>query len=210
MSLSILTDYLPTTIEVQGVRYPINWDFRTSILFEQLILDDSIDEEKKLWKALTLYFGETETFKIINNNNMNDFIKPMLTFYRCGKEESNSTTSKEESSELEKIYDFSYDDSYIYAAFLQTYRIDLQDIEDFHWWKFKALFNSLTDDCKFMKILGYRNIDLSKVKDKEKKNFYKQMKKIYALPESIKEKEKQILISEMLMRGEDPVNLLQQ
>lgn len=210
MSLSILTDYLPTTIEVQGVRYPINWDFRTSILFEQLILDDSIDEEKKLWKALTLYFGETETFKIINNNNMNDFIKPMLTFYRCGKEESNSTTSREESSELEKIYDFAYDDSYIYAAFLQTYRIDLQDIEDFHWWKFKALFNSLTDDCKFMKILGYRNVDLTKIKDKEKKNFYKQMKKIYALPESIKEKEKQILISEMLMRGEDPVNLLQQ
>ena len=57
MNLNILTDYLPTTIEVQGVRYPINWDFRTSILFEQLMMDDNVDEEKKPWEALNLYFG---------------------------------------------------------------------------------------------------------------------------------------------------------
>ena len=36
------------------------------------------------------------------------------------------------------------------------------------------------------------------------------MKKIYALPGSIKEKEKQALINEMLMRGEDPRELLRQ
>lgn len=211
MNLNILTDYLPTTIEVQGVRYPINWDFRTSILFEQLMMDDNVDEEKKPWEALNLYFGyEIETIKCINTSNMNEFTKQMLLFYRCGKEIETSQDNGENNSETQKIYDYEYDGSYIYAAFLQIYRIDLQDIEDLHWWKFKALFNSLTDDCKFMKILGYRNVDLSKIKDKERKNFYKQMKKIYALPGSIKEKEKQALINEMLMRGEDPRELLRQ
>ena len=52
--------------------------------------------------------------------------------------------------------------------------------------------------------------NIIKIKDKERKNFYKQMKKIYALPGSIKEKEKQALINEMLMRGEDPRELLRQ
>lgn len=52
MNLNILTDYLPTTIEVQGVRYPINWDFRTSILFEQLMMDDNVDEEKNHGRLL--------------------------------------------------------------------------------------------------------------------------------------------------------------
>ncbi len=208
MNLSILTDYLPETIKVQEVRYPINWDFRTSILFEELMLDDSIDEESKLEKALILYFGGIDTINSINNDNINDFIEQMLLFYKCGKKENSSNVNKEESYETEKIYDFKYDDSYIYAAFLQLYGIDLQDIEDFHWWKFKSLFNSLTDNCKFMKIIGYRNINLSKIKDKEKRNFYKQMKNIYALPESLKEKEKQALISEMLRRGEDPRELL--
>jgi hypothetical protein len=36
------------------------------------------------------------------------------------------------------------------------------------------------------------------------------MKKLYALPQSLEEKEKQALITEMLLKGEDPRELLRQ
>ena len=57
MSISILTDFLPIEVEIEGVRYPINWDFRTSILFEQLMLNNNISEKEKSDEALQLYYG---------------------------------------------------------------------------------------------------------------------------------------------------------
>ena len=69
MSISILTDFLPIEVEIEGVRYPINWDFRTSILFEQLMLNNNISEKEKSDEALQLYYGyEIDTIKYINNN----------------------------------------------------------------------------------------------------------------------------------------------
>lgn len=214
MSISILTDFLPTEVKIEGVRYPINWDFRTSILFEQLMLNNTVSKEEKTYEALQLYYGyEIDTINYINNNNANKFIEEMLFFYKCGKESisaSNDSDETEDTSKNETIYSFEHDDSYIYSAFMHDYHIDLQDIEGFHWWKFKALFNSLSSDCKFIKILEYRSIDLSEIQDKQQKSFYRKMKKLYALPQSLEEKEKQALITEMLLKGEDPRELLRQ
>ena len=194
MSISILTDFLPIEVEIEGVRYPINWDFRTSILFEQLMLNNNISEKEKSDEALQLYYGyEIDTIKYINNNNINQFVEEMLLFYKCGKKIISTNEDSEKSEN-----------------FMHDYHIDLQDIEGLHWWKFKALFNSLSSDCKFIKILEYRSIDLSEIQDKQQKNFYRKMKKLYALPQSLEEKEKQALITEMLLKGEDPRELLRQ
>ena len=163
--------------------------------------------------SISILTDEIDTIKYINNNNINQFVEEMLLFYKCGKKiiSTNEDSEKSEnSSKNEIIYSFEHDDFYIYSAFMHDYHIDLQDIEGLHWWKFKALFNSLSSDCKFIKILEYRSIDLSEIQDKQQKNFYRKMKKLYALPQSLEEKEKQALITEMLLKGEDPGELLRQ
>ena len=210
--MNILTDLLPTTIEVQGVRYPINWDFRTSILFELLMFDEEINEKEKGMNVLELYF-DYETILNFDENNLNEVFDQIFWFYSCGKRDIYTSNSENDTDEMEfkKIYYYNYDDSYIYSAFLQQYNIDLNDIQNLHWWKFKAMFNSLTEDCKFVQILSYRSVDIDKIKDIEQKNFYKKMKNHYALPLSKKEreeKEKIDLINQMLLRGEDPRDLL--
>lgn len=209
--MNILTDKLPTFIEVDDVRIPINCDFRTSILFEQLMFDNDIRESKKVELAIALYFDNEIISAYFNKNNIKEIIEGMLNFYRCGKEETKrSDSSKSDEGydeESERIYDFEYDSFYIYAAFIEKYNIDLQK-NNLHWWQFKALFNALTD-CKFMQIIEYRSVDLSSIKDAEQKKFYKKMKKLYKLPLSKSEQEKQDKINEMLMKGEDPFMLLQ-
>ena len=42
---------------IEQNRY-INFDFRIGIMFEQLMLDKSIDQEDKLFPALHLYYGD--------------------------------------------------------------------------------------------------------------------------------------------------------
>ena len=195
--MNLLVDLLPTTVDIEGIEYEINSDFRTSILFELLMQDVEIEDEEKIIQALQLYYKKCP-------KNIDEAINKMLWFYSCGKENTLKADSKTGSSS-EKIYDFDYDDEYIYSAFLDQYGIDLNEIEYLHWWKFKAMFKALKEDNEIVKIMGYRSIDLSKVEDKKQKEFYKKMKKTYEIPIAISKKKKKKIdkINEILRNGGD-------
>lgn len=207
--INILVDLLPTTVTVGGIEYPINTDFRTSILFEQMAVDEDIKKEKK-WRYLLEYYYEGVR---VTDENVNGLVEEALKFYRCERGQlqlSDEDCSDSSRSSSDKIYDFDYDDMYIYSAFLQQYGIDLQDIEYLHWWKFKAMFNSLKEDCKFCKILEYRSVDLSQIQNDEQRKHYKSMKELYKLPTriSVAEEERQREITRCLKEGIDPGHLL--
>ncbi len=193
--MNILIDLLPTIININNVEYEINSDFRTSILFELLMQDNSIGKEDKIITALELYYP-------VIPENINEAIEQILWFYRCGKEITSSKGNGKGKS-ITQIYSFEHDDDYIYAAFMDQYNIDLQDIEYLHWWKFKAMFKSLKEDNEIVKIMGYRSMDLSKIKDKEEKAYYKKMQELYKLPISKDEKEKLDEITVALLNGGD-------
>lgn len=194
--MNILIDVLPKSVEIEGEDYRINSDFRTSILFELLIQDNSIREEEKLMQALELYYP-------VIPKDINKAIENILWFYECGKEKIKSKKNNKGQGSKASIYSYEYDDDYIYAAFLSQYGIDLQDIKYLHWWKFKAMFKALKEDNEIVKIMGYRSADLNKIKDKEQKAYYKRMKDIYKLPISRDEIEKLKEIEKTLTQGGD-------
>lgn len=193
--MNILIDLVPTTVNIDNREYEINSDFRTSILFELLMQDGTIEEDDKILMALQLYYPDIP-------ENIKKAIEQMLWFYRCGKDVS-SSKGNGKSKGVTQIYSFEYDDDYIYSAFLDQYNIDLQDIEYLHWWKFKAMFKALKDDNMIVKIMGYRSMDLSKVKDKEQKAYYRRMQKLYEIPISKDEQNKLDDITIALLSGED-------
>ena len=200
--MNLLIDLLPTTINIDNKEYEINSDFRTSILFELLMQDSSVDDGDKLIMTLNLYYQE-----IPPKQYWKEATEKILWFYRCGKDFIASKGKGKDKSDI-KIYSFEHDDDYIYAAFMDQYRIDLQDIKELHWWKFKAMFKSLKEDNKIVEIMGYRSMDLSKVKDREQKAYYKKMQNLYKLPVSKSEQEKLEEIEKALLNGEDVSKLL--
>ena len=170
--MNILIDLLPSKVEIEGTEYKINTDFRISVLFSLLMEDDKLNEEQKIVQALNLYYPQIPT-------NINEAVNKIIWFYRCGKDTEKSNEKGNCSNK--KIFDYEADADYIYSAFMSQYRIDLQDVEHLHWWKFKALLEGLKDDNKLSKILEYRSVDLSKIDDKEQRKFYKEMQKKYSL-----------------------------
>ena len=120
-------------------------------------------------------------------------VQDILWFYRCGKiiENSNKEDYEERQEDAKQIYSYEFDDEYIFSAFMEQYGIDLNEIEYMHWWKFKSLFNSLNENTQFVKIMGYRNMNVSKIKDKEMKAHYKKMQKLYELPDMRTDEEKE-------------------
>lgn len=180
--MSLLIHKLPTQVNEMA----INTDFKISILFELLMQDEKIKKELKIMKALQLYYPDFEKIR-----DYEKAIEQMLWFYRCGKELANSNKSNG-NNKYNQIYSYEFDDNYIYSAFLQQYNIDLQETKYMHWWKFEALFDGLNENTEIVKIMGYRSINLSQIKDIEKRKYYKKMKRLYALPDMRTQKEKEI------------------
>ena len=174
----LLLDKLPTHTPT-GLK--IRSDFRESIKFELLMQDNRINDNEKIPMALNLYYYEVP-------NDIVKAIEDMLWFDRCGKE---IKTSQKETSEAKQIYSYEFDDELIYSAFKDQYNIDLNSIKYLHWWKFKAMFEGLKQDNKIVEIMGYRAIDLGKIKDKEERARYKKLKKIYALPDMRTQEQKE-------------------
>lgn len=193
--MNILIDVVPTTVNIEDEDYEINSDFRTSILFELLMQDDDLGDKDKIIQALELYYPTIPS-------NLTEAVEKILWFYRCNKEVKESKGKVTEKSSTQ-IYSFEYDDDYIYSAFLNQYGIDLQDVEYLHWWKFKAMFKALKEDNMIVKIMGYRSMDISKIKDKEQKEYYTKMKKLYEIPKPKNEIEKINDIEEALLGSGD-------
>lgn len=190
---NILIDALPLTVEVGGRDIPIYANFRTGILFEMLVQDAEIPKPDKVLAALELFFPEENLPYVAEH--IDEASEMLLWFYSCGRPEkktrSTSQKSRPKTSFSKRIYDFNIDAPLIYAAFLAQYGVDLQEVEFLHWWKFCAMFDSLTDNHEITKIMGYRAVELSDIKNKHEKNRLAKLQARYALPTIHTTEEKQ-------------------
>ena len=184
--MNLLVDDLQLQLQDRLGDIEFNSDFRISIMFELLMQDKKYTKEQKIYQALRLYYPDIEQIE-----DFEKAIDDILWFYRCGKELANSSKKGGNGNQNRQIYSYEFDDAYIYGAFMQQYKIDLQDIEYLHWWKFKAMFDCLSDDTKFVEIMGYRAVDLRKIKDKQERERYKKLKEAYKLPDMRSDEEKE-------------------
>ncbi len=159
----IMFNKLPYFVILQGKKYKINVDFRKMISFELKVQDKRLDDSKIIEFGLRNFypaFFDMENYKklLINQQLYKEACDKLMWFYKCGRENYHKLKSgngKEKQNIHKSIYSYEYDDEFIYGAFLEQYRIDLS-YSKVHWWKFKALLNSLKEDTEFEKIKGYR------------------------------------------------------
>lgn len=184
---NLLIDPLPETVEVEGREYSVNSDFRTAMLFELLMFDDSVDPKTKIIQTLRLFYP-------VIPDNLEAATEMILWFYSCGRHKPKSSKDDEsnqaQTPQKERCYDFDADAAYIYAAFMDQYGIDLTET-DMHWWKFNALFVALKSDNEICRIMEYRSVDLSKIKNKKERARLANLKARFALPSALSTEEKQ-------------------
>ncbi|EBD1586499.1 bacteriophage Gp15 family protein [Listeria monocytogenes] len=85
-----------------------------------------------------------------------------------GNKMPSATNNNDEAEEIAS-YSLTQDADYIYASFLQDYNIDLLDSRGkMHWYKFRALLESLRDDTTIKTIIGIRQAELPSGKGTEK------------------------------------------
>lgn len=196
---NILIDTLPEALTVEGRSYAINSDFRAGILFEMLVQDREMSDDEKTYAALDLFFTDEIP------DNQGAAVDAILWFYQCGyqnpsEQKKTDRSGQKDSQSGERIFDYDIDAPLIYAAFKSQYKIDLQD-EFLHWWKFSAMFRGLHSDEKICEVIGYRSMELSKIKDKEMRAYYAKLKAQYTLPSGMTEIEKVAMAGNVFAGG---------
>lgn len=193
--MNLLVDKLPDGLTVDGVEYPISTDFRTAIRYELMQEESDTDF---VAEGLLLFFGDNLP------GNLPGAIEQLNWFLSCGKQDRRVPTSARGNGR--QAFSFSQDAEYVYAAFLDQYGIDLLDVEYMHWWKFRALFDSLRDDNRLMEIMGYRVARLENL-PKEQRQFYQDMQRYYEI-RSKKTEETLTQLEEILKKGGNPEDVL--
>lgn len=176
--MNILTDALPQSVKIGDKEYRIKTDYRDWIKFYQTAFSGNSDGAQLAKIICSIYIDVPR--------NLSGALKAMLDFYTIEKKGAGT----DDASNRLKVFDFDCDSWLIYAAFLQQYRIDLTEVK-MHWWTFKTLLDNLSEDTLFVKVMQFRCKDISKIKDKEMRQYYLQMKRRYALPDNRTEKEKE-------------------
>lgn len=158
---------LPGSVEIDGVRYPINSDFRLGVAIENEILS----EEKPDISGLLQSF-----YNGLIPKNVEKAVNEMIKFFKIEEE---NEFKHAETKKGGRVYDYTMDADVILASFLNSYGIDLS-VASLHWWTFRRLMLNLPPDTPFMQRIRYRTADLKKLSKDERKH-YKKMQALYAI-----------------------------
>lgn len=195
--MNVLIEGLPKTVTVNGSSFLLNTNFYIGIIFTELMTDSSLTPYEKVIRAIDLWYKEkppTETYDEIKTA-----FDKIMWFYTMGENEEESTTNSRVRvrNRPTRILDYEADQAYIVSAFQQQYGIDLT-VSNIHWWRFKMLFNGLTEKTKMVKIMQYRSMEIDPKMPEKQRKFYQEMKILYALPDKRTEEEKERDFQEQL------------
>lgn len=194
--MNVLIDKLPRTVRVADEDYEVRWGFRTFLLIEELMEEEELTDEAKLYAALNLFYINVPEDRV-------EAARRLIEFHNGGSSPDEAETSQKDVKSARKVLHYGHDHERIFTAFLRSYDINLARVEDLHWYEFKAMFQDLSEDCILVKVIGYRSMNINQIKDKEQRKFYTEMKKRYALPLSKSAKEELRRVEQALLGDGD-------
>ena len=141
---------LPRCVYLKDERFIINTDYRIFIEYEWEIMQGE-DTKKSSLKALQSFYPAFSL--ILQKGLLEEAIDKFVWFYKCGKDKPPKKSKGKGSNK--RAFDYKEDDLLIWGAFKTYFKVDLST-NYLHWWKFKALCETLSQEAEFTKIKGYR------------------------------------------------------
>ncbi|MBC1783111.1 hypothetical protein HCA14_12295 [Listeria welshimeri] len=182
-----LADGINDIYEYEGKEYKLDLAFDNVLRVIELTEDNSLSDVFRANLAIDVLFvddmpwsrsNEEDEYANIEEKSLvlidiftNYIVKENddgLLYDIDGNKMPSATNNNDEAEEIAS-YSLTQDADYIYASFLQDYNIDLLDSRGkMHWYKFRALLESLRDDTTIKTIIGIKQAELPSGKGTEK------------------------------------------
>lgn len=176
--MNIFYESLPESVCISGREYKIITDFREWIRFSDMLKSDIADGFKMMFTKEMFLNALPEPFDFVEILNA-------FTSFLVMREVQMPISAPTDNEKSKSNLSYEYDAPYIISAFLRDYGIDLLDIPYLHWWKFKMLLDGLDEKNQIKERVYYRDVDASKIQDKEERKRVLRVKRVIALPESV-------------------------
>ena len=89
---------------------------------------------------------------------------------------------EEQDGSQKNLFSYEIDYPFILSGFLRDYGIDLETVDYLHWWKFRMLFDGLSEDTEIKQRIMYRGINLSDIKDQDERKRVSRIQRKIQLP----------------------------
>lgn len=148
----------PQKIIINKREIAILTDFREYIRLLDMLKDNRLTKVEK-FNILQEYFLDQVEMGEEAIESLAEFI--VMEQCRMWKPISNKN--------VKNLFSYEIDYPCILSGFLQDYKIDLEKIPYLHWWKFRMLFDNLSEKTEIKQRILYRGIDLRTIKDKNER-----------------------------------------
>lgn len=177
--MGVLTEIPSYRICTDKGRFDINSAFDVVLEVQRLYKEESLTDYEKIQQALNMLVRNRWNLRLLKPAEQLKLMQDITSRY----------IEVEKRPQIKKspvpVLDFERDGDYIYASFMQAYRIDLIDEQGkLPWKKFLYLFNGLPADTKIKQIMRIRQMPVPEYNGKNSKEIQEinEMKSYYALP----------------------------
>lgn len=177
--MGVLTDIPCNKVITDKSKFVINPAYDTVLEVQKLYKEDTLTEFEKIDQALKMLVRNKWNLRLLNPEEKQKLLSVITQRY----------VEVEKRPQIKKspfpVLDFEKDGDYIYASFMQAYRIDLIEEQGrLPWKKFLYLFNGLPADTKIKQIMRIRQMPVPEYNGKNSKEIQEinEMKSYYALP----------------------------
>lgn len=191
--MRLLTEVIDDIYIYDDKEYPVDMSFNNILVFTDMWNDKVLDVEEKLDLGISLLINpKDEEGKEIELDipylDKQEIIRDLIENYiQDGAKEETLDRKGNPMPVMQSKpnYSIKHDDNAIFASFMQTYHMDLDEQKGkLHWKKFVCMLEGLPSETRFKEIIDIRQKDMPKGKGSEKERAeLKKLKRIYALPE---------------------------
>ncbi len=174
--MNFFYEAFPDTIEIRGEDVAIITDFREYIRLLDMLKCDELNSYQKR-NILEDYFLDDITIDDDAIDALTEFVVMDLEVDEDAEEDDSG-----QSRSKKNLFSYEIDYPFILSGFLRDYGIDLETVEYLHWWKFRMLFDGLSEDTEIKQRIMYRGIDLSDIKDKDERKRIAKIQRRIQLP----------------------------
>lgn len=178
------------TITVEGVEHRLYLEYDRVLRFFEMLQDEGLRDEQKISLGIEMIIQKELHLEI---NKKADILNEIIGKINEKEGENNDypldrngnpIIRNKKKKKKKELFSFEHDAKYIFSAFVQTYGINLFEVQgEMSWWEFKALLEGLPDDTLFNKIVDIRAKPLPEGKyNKEEREQLKKLKRRFALP----------------------------
>ncbi len=177
--MGVLTDIPCNKVITDKSKFVINPAYDTVLEVQKLYKEDTLTEFEKIDQALKMLVRNKWNLRLLNPEEKQKLLSVITKRY----------VEVEKRPQIKKspfpVLDFEKDGDYIYASFMQAYKIDLIEEQGrLPWKKFLYLFNGLPADTKIKQIMRIRQMPVPEYNGKNSKEIQEinEMKSYYTLP----------------------------